>query len=60
MEDGNKSIISKFFIAFLGGLIAIITPCVFPMIPMTVAFSLRVIHKIEKKLSSQGYFLDYQ
>ena len=37
-EDGDKSIISKFFIAFLGGLIAIITPCVFPMIPMTVAF----------------------
>ena len=32
------SLISKFFIAFIAGLIAIVTPCVFPMIPMTVAF----------------------
>jgi thiol:disulfide interchange protein DsbD len=29
---------SLFFIAFLGGLLAIVTPCVFPMIPMTVTF----------------------
>jgi thiol:disulfide interchange protein len=27
-----------FFLAFLGGLAAILTPCVFPMIPMTVTF----------------------
>jgi len=27
-----------FFISFLAGLLAIITPCVFPMIPMTVTF----------------------
>lgn len=27
-----------FFFAFLGGLLAILTPCVFPMIPMTVSF----------------------
>lgn len=29
---------SSFFIAFIAGLIAILTPCVFPMIPMTVSF----------------------
>jgi thiol:disulfide interchange protein len=29
---------SIFFIAFLGGLAALLTPCVFPMIPMTVSF----------------------
>ena len=29
---------SVFFLGFLGGLIALITPCVFPMIPMTVSF----------------------
>lgn len=29
---------SVFFLGFLGGLIAIITPCVFPMIPVTVSF----------------------
>ncbi len=27
-----------FWLAFLGGLVAILTPCVFPMIPMTVSF----------------------
>ena len=27
-----------FFLAFMGGLIALFTPCVFPMIPMTVTF----------------------
>ena len=27
-----------FFIAFLSGFVALITPCVFPMIPMTVSF----------------------
>ncbi|WP_159520676.1 protein-disulfide reductase DsbD family protein [Sunxiuqinia indica] len=29
---------SIFFLAFLGGLAALLTPCVFPMIPMTVSF----------------------
>ena len=29
---------SIFFLGFLGGLIALITPCVFPMIPVTVSF----------------------
>jgi len=32
------SMLGSFFVAFLAGLIAIVTPCVFPMIPMTVAF----------------------
>lgn len=27
-----------FFLGFLGGLIALLTPCVFPMIPLTVSF----------------------
>ena len=35
-EDG--SLWAFFFMAFVGGLIAILTPCVFPMIPMTVSF----------------------
>lgn len=30
-----------FFFAFLAGLAAILTPCVFPMIPMTVSFFMR-------------------
>ncbi|MEN9337613.1 MAG: hypothetical protein RLZZ500_2600 [Bacteroidota bacterium] len=36
--DEDKSIWSIFFLSFLGGLAALFTPCVFPMIPMTVSF----------------------
>lgn len=34
----DKSIWSIFFLSFLGGLAALFTPCVFPMVPMTVSF----------------------
>jgi thiol:disulfide interchange protein len=34
----NESLLLFFFISFLAGLLAIVTPCVFPMIPMTVTF----------------------
>jgi thiol:disulfide interchange protein DsbD len=34
----NKSIIRIFLLGLLGGLIALVTPCVFPMIPVTVSF----------------------
>ena len=38
--DQNKpqGLLSIFILGFLGGLIALITPCVFPMIPLTVSF----------------------
>lgn len=36
-SDG-ASLVSLFLFCFLGGLIALLTPCVFPMIPMTVSF----------------------
>ena len=34
----NKGLWTLFFLAFLGGCAALLTPCVFPMIPMTVSF----------------------
>ncbi|MBL0055873.1 MAG: thioredoxin family protein [Chitinophagaceae bacterium] len=34
----DKSLAGIFLLGFLGGLIALITPCVFPMIPVTVTF----------------------
>jgi thiol:disulfide interchange protein DsbD len=34
----QKSLLTIFFLGFLGGLIALLTPCVFPMIPVTVTF----------------------
>ena len=47
MEDVNKnqntakSFLGFFFISILAGLAAILTPCVFPMIPMTVTFFMK-------------------
>ncbi|MDE3142966.1 MAG: thioredoxin family protein [Bacteroidota bacterium] len=37
-NSGNNGLLSVFFLGFLGGLIALLTPCVFPMIPVTVSF----------------------
>lgn len=37
----NRSIWSIFFLGFLGGLVALFTPCVWPIIPMTVSFFLK-------------------
>lgn len=34
----SKSLWTIFFLSFLGGLAALFTPCVFPMIPMTVSY----------------------
>jgi thiol:disulfide interchange protein DsbD len=37
-DTSNRGLWSIFFIAFLSGFAALLTPCVFPMIPMTVSF----------------------
>jgi len=37
-QASNEGIWSIFLIAFLSGFVALLTPCVFPMIPMTVSF----------------------
>ena len=37
-KTGEKGLWSIFFLAFFGGFAALLTPCVFPMIPMTVSF----------------------
>lgn len=37
-EVKEKSNFNIFILGFLGGLIALLTPCVFPMIPLTVSF----------------------
>jgi thiol:disulfide interchange protein len=38
IQKGQKSLWSIFGLGFLGGLLALLTPCVFPMIPLTVSF----------------------
>ncbi len=37
-QSGSNGLLTIFFLGFLGGLVALITPCVFPMIPLTVSF----------------------
>ena len=37
-EEPKRGLWTIFFLAFLGGFAALLTPCVFPMIPMTVSF----------------------
>jgi thiol:disulfide interchange protein DsbD len=38
VEEEKKGLWTIFFLAFFGGFAALLTPCVFPMIPMTVSF----------------------
>lgn len=37
-STGNKGLVTIFFLGFVGGLLALFTPCVFPMVPLTVSF----------------------
>ena len=41
VSAADTSLLFIFFAGFLGGLIALLTPCVWPMIPMTVSFFLK-------------------
>ncbi len=45
----TSSLLYIFIAGFLGGLIALVTPCVWPMIPMTVSFFLKQNKKSRKK-----------
>jgi len=38
IQTSNNSLWQIFGLGFLGGLLALLTPCVFPMIPLTVSF----------------------
>ena len=37
-SESKSGLFSIFFLGFVGGLLALLTPCVFPMIPLTVSF----------------------
>ncbi len=40
-EGESRGLWSIFLVAFLSGFVALLTPCVFPMIPMTVSFFIK-------------------
>ena len=48
-KEEKKGLLTIFLLAFLGGLAALLTPCVFPMIPMTVSFFTK-----QSKTKAQG------
>lgn len=54
--DNDSSLWVFFWVSFLAGLIAILTPCVFPMIPMTVSF---FMHDKEHKARARFQALVY-
>lgn len=51
----NKSLFMVFLISFGVGLITLLTPCVFPMIPMTISFFLHG-RKTNRQGRKQAYF----
>ncbi len=51
-EQESRSLIYILIAGFLGGLIALVTPCVWPMIPMTVSFFLKQNKNRRKALAS--------
>lgn len=40
-KSGDVTFWTIFWLSFLGGLLALVTPCVFPMIPLTISFFLK-------------------
>ena len=68
LKDGNNSdennesgsLINIFILGFIGGLLALLTPCVFPMIPLTVSFFTKQSQNKAKGISnaiSYGLFI---
>lgn len=56
----KKSNFSVFLLGFLGGLIALLTPCVFPMIPLTVSFFTKSATNTQKGMANSimyGFFI---
>jgi thiol:disulfide interchange protein DsbD len=56
----NNSLLSIFLLGFFGGLLALLTPCVFPMIPLTVSFFTKQSKNKSKGISNAilyGFFI---
>jgi thiol:disulfide interchange protein len=51
VEEEDKSLWGIFIAGFLGGFLALLTPCVFPMIPLTVSFFTKRAEKKSKGIT---------
>ena len=52
----NKSLAAIFLLGFLGGLIALVTPCVFPMVPVTVTFFTKKSQSRKKGITNAIFY----
>ena len=60
VDKEKKGLFTIFLLGFLGGLIALLTPCVFPMIPLTVSFFTKSAKNKKKGLRDAimyGFFI---
>ncbi len=55
-ESSNRSLWTTFIIAFGGGLLALLTPCVFPMIPLTVSFFTKQSKNRAKGIANAAFY----
>ncbi|WP_369048943.1 protein-disulfide reductase DsbD family protein [Tenacibaculum sp. UWU-22] len=59
-QKEDHSLFNIFFLGFIGGLLALLTPCVFPMIPLTVSFFTKHSKNKAKGISNAilyGFFI---
>lgn len=59
-NSSEKGLLNIFLLGFLGGLIALLTPCVFPMIPLTVSFFTKKSQDRKKGIANAliyGFFI---
>ena len=59
-QKQNKGLFTVFFLGFIGGLLALLTPCVFPLIPLTVSFFTKQSEQKVKGISNAilyGFFI---
>ncbi|AZJ32724.1 thiol:disulfide interchange protein DsbD [Tenacibaculum mesophilum] len=59
-EEEDNSLLNIFLLGFVGGLLAFLTPCVFPMVPLTVSFFTKRTEKRGKGVGSAilyGFFI---
>ena len=58
-ENNSRSLWTIFFLSFAAGFAALLTPCVFPMIPMTVSFFTKQSNQKHRELE-MPLFLVFQ
>ncbi len=59
-DSGKKGLLSIFILGFIGGLVGLIMPCTFPMIPLTVSFFSKKSHSRQQAVRSAslyGFFI---